>query len=335
MLLGALLIGALGLSLSLGSIHFTPGTLLSLLLGSEGASELHRQILFDFRIPQTLTALLAGAALGLAGLLMQTVFRNPLADPFVLGVNSGASLGVALVLLVVTPMGIHLTDGLVGSSQLLLILASSGGAGLTLFIILLLSRRVDVMALLIIGLMLSYAIGAMVSMLMFFSMADQLQSFINWSFGDFGNVSWPQMRFFAPAVCLAIVFAGLFMKPLDALLQGDQYAQSIGTPVHRVRFLVLASASLLAGTVTGFCGPIGFLGIAAPHLCRYMFRTSAHRVLMPASILTGGTLAVGADLVARGPGLEAVFPLNAITAIVGAPVIVAALIRQRRLKQLF
>jgi iron complex transport system permease protein len=329
------LAGVALLSVCLGSLHFTPFQVVQALIGSESIDTVHRQIIVDFRLPQVLTALLAGAALGTAGLLMQTVFRNPLADPFVLGVNSGASLGVAIVLLAFGPVGLTLTDGLAGSGQVLLILASSGGAAATLFVVLLLSRRVDIMSVLIIGLMISYAIGALVSILMFFSMAERLQSFINWSFGDYGNVSWQQMRYFLPTILGGILLSALFMKPLDALLLGERYAESVGTRTKRVRFFVLLGASLLAGTVTGFCGPIGFLGIAAPHLCRYLFQTNQHHVLIPASVLVGALLSVLADLVARGPGLDFVLPLNAITALVGAPVIITALVRQRNLKGLF
>ncbi len=331
--LSILLISAL--SICVGSVNLTIGEVLGALLGNADVDSVHRQIIVDFRLPQVTTALLAGAALGSAGLLMQTVFRNPLADPFVLGVNSGASLGVAIVLLILAPVGLSLTDGLAGSGQILLILASSGGAAATLFIVLLLSRRVDIMSVLIIGLMISYTIGALVSVMMFFSMAERLQSFINWSFGDYGNVSWSQMRYFAPAILGGLILSCLFVKPLDALLLGERYAESVGTHTKQVRFLVLLGASLLAGTVTGFCGPIGFLGIAAPHLSRYLFQTSHHRVLIPASILIGSLLSVTADFVASGPGLDVVLPLNAITALVGAPVIIAALVRQRKLKRLF
>lgn len=335
LLIGLGLLLMAGLSVCLGSVNFSLGEVLRSLLGSGEVNPVHRQIIVDFRLPQVVTALLSGAALGTAGLLMQTVFRNPLADPFVLGVNSGASLGVAIVLLALGPAGLSLTDGLSGSGQMLLILASTGGASITLFVVLLLSRRVDIMSVLIIGLMISYTIGAMVSILMFFSMAERLQSFVNWSFGDYGNVSWAQMGYFAPAILGGIGLSCLFMKPLDALLLGERYAESVGTRAKQVRFFVLLGASLLAGTVTGFCGPIGFLGIAAPHLSRYLFQTGRHRVLIPASILVGALLSVSADFVARGPGLEVVLPLNAITALIGAPVIIAALVKQRKLKRLF
>jgi iron complex transport system permease protein len=334
-LIGLGLVGMSVASISIGSVNFSPQEVIAALTGSEDIHTVHRQIIVDFRLPQILTALLAGAALGTAGLLMQTVFRNPLADPFVLGVNSGASLGVAIVLLMFAPLGLTLTDGLTQSGQILLILASTGGAATTLFAVLLLSRRVDIMSVLIIGLMISYTIGALVSVLMFFSMTERLQSFINWSFGDYGNVDWQQMRYFAPTILISLALSSLFMKPLDALLLGEHYAESLGTQSKRVRFFVLLGASLLAGTVTGFCGPIGFLGIAAPHLCRYLFRTSQHRVLIPASLLVGALLSVTADFVASGPGLDVILPLNAITALVGAPVIIAVLVQQRNLKRLF
>ena len=331
--LGIIVLAAL--SACIGSVTLPFKAIIQTLTGSEAVDPVMRQIIIDFRLPRILTAVLAGAALATAGLLMQTVFRNPLADPFVLGVNSGASLGVAVVLLALAPAGISLTQGLGASGQMLVILASSAGAAATLFIVLLLSRRVDIMSVLIIGLMISYTVGAIVSILMFFSMAERLQSFINWSFGDYGNVSWSHMRFFAPSILFGLILSSFFIKPLDALLLGEQYAESVGTRTKQSRFMVLLAASLLAGAVTGFCGPIGFLGIAAPHLSRYLCKTSSHRVLIPASILIGALLSLGSDFVARGPGLDVVLPLNAITALIGAPVIIAALVRQRNMKRLF
>lgn len=324
-----------GISACLGSVTLSPELLLKTLIGAPDVDPVLQDILIEFRLPRVLTAILAGAALGTAGLLMQTVFRNPLADPFVLGVNSGASLGVAIVLLALAPAGISLTSGLGASGQLLIILASGTGAAATLFLVLLLSRRVDTMSVLIIGLMLSYTIGALVSILMFFSMAEQLQSFINWSFGDYGNVSWQHMKLFAPAIALALGLSCLLVKPLDALLLGESYAQSIGTRVKQTRFLILLAASVLAGTVTGFCGPIGFLGIAAPHLSRFLCRSSHHRILIPAAIVLGALLSLASDFVARAPWMEITLPLNAITALVGAPFIIGALIKQRNLKRLF
>lgn len=319
----------------LGSIALSPAQVWQSLIGSDSVDPILQQIVIDFRMPRILTAMLAGGALATAGLMMQTVFRNPLADPFVLGVNSGASLGVAIVLLALAPAGVTLTEGLGSSGQLMVIGAATTGAACTLFIVLGLSRRVDVMSVLIIGLMISYTVGAIVSILMFFSMADRLQSFMNWSFGDYSNVSWSHMRAFTPAILSGLIISLLFVKPLDALLLGEHYAESVGTQVKRARFIILLAASVLAGTVTGFCGPIGFLGIAAPHLGRYLFHTSNHRVLIPASILLGALLSLSSDLLSRAPGFEFSLPLNAITALIGAPVIIAALIKQRNLKRLF
>ena len=333
--LGIALLLLAGLSTCIGTTPLSPTVVLKALAGAAEIDPVLQQIVVDFRLPRIVTSMLAGAALAAAGLMMQTIFRNPLADPFVLGVNSGASLGVAIVLLALAPSGLGLTAGLQQSGQVVLILASSGGAAITLLTVLSLSRKVDIMSVLIIGLMISYTVGALVSILMYFSMAERLQSFLNWSFGDYGNVSWTQMRAFAPAIATALGTGLLLVKPLDALLLGERYAASIGTRTQGARITILLAASVLAGTVTAFCGPIGFLGIAAPHLSRYLFRTSSHRVLLPASMLVGALLSLSADFVARGPGLEVALPLNAITALIGAPVIIAALIQQRKLKHHF
>jgi iron complex transport system permease protein len=289
----------------------------------------------DFRLPEALTALLSGAALAVAGLLMQTIFRNPLADPFVLGVSSGASLGVGIVLLAVAPAGVALTENLGLSGHALVVFAATLGSATVLFFILLLARRMDVMSLLILGLMISYAVGAFVSILMFFSMPEKLQSFLTWSFGQFGNVTWGQMPVFLPVILLGICLSLFISKPLDALLLGEEYAHSLGTNVKRMRYVSLALASILAGSVTGFCGPIGFLGIAAPHLCRFLFQTSQHRLLIPSSLMMGAILALAADLIAKAPGFDTVLPLNAITALFGAPIIIVALVKQRNLRNLF
>ncbi|MBC2607731.1 FecCD family ABC transporter permease [Pelagicoccus albus] len=319
----------------LGSATFSLKELWAAVSGDESGSPVIAQIVLDFRLPRALTALFAGAALAVSGLLMQTVFRNPLADPFVLGVNSGASLGVAIVLLVLAPAGISLTQGLELSGHVLVVIAATGGAAVVLGIVLAFAQRVDVMSLLILGLMMSYAVGSIVSILMFYSMAERIQSFFSWSYGTFGNVAWSHMRVFGSCI-LAGAGASLFLcKPLDALLMGERFAESLGTNVKLVRFFCLGLASLLAGTVTGFCGPIGFLGIAAPHLCRYLFKTARHRVLIPASLLSGASIAMAADLVAKAPGFDGALPLNAVTALVGAPVIIAALIRQRNLRKAF
>ncbi len=328
-------VAALLANICLGSASIPLGEAFGALFGGDGEDSIVSSIIWEFRIPRALTALLAGAALAVAGLAMQTVFRNPLADPFVLGVNSGASLGVAIVLMVLAPTGVALTEGLHLSGHLLVVVGAAGGAACALGILLTLAQRVDVMSLLILGLMLSYGFGSIVSILMYYTMAERLQSFFNWSFGNFSAVTWSQLVVFAPTVLVGLGLMALLIKVLDAFLLGERYAKSMGVRVKQSRFAILGGASLLAGVVTGFCGPIGFLGIAAPHFCRFLFKTSQHRVLAPASMLVGGLLALLADLIAKAPGIEATLPLNAVTALFGAPVIMVALLKQRNLRKAF
>ena len=334
-LLAVMLLLIIVLSICIGAVPIDLKTVITTLTDSSGSDPVLRQIIFDFRVPRIMTAMLAGASLATAGLMMQTLFRNPLADPYVLGVNSGASLGVAIVVLAVAPAGIQLVEQLNVSGQLLIILASSGGAALTLFAVLLLSYKTDVITVLIIGLMISYAVGALVSILIFLSMVERLQSFLSWSFGTYSTVNWAYLCTFAPVVICALGISVFLVKPLDALLLGERYAESIGTRTKRARFFILLTASVLTGTVTGFCGPIGFLGIAAPHLSRYLFKTSTHRILIPASIMIGAFLSLSADFIAQGPGLDVSLPLNAITALFGAPIIIIALMQQRTLRNTF
>lgn len=333
--LASMMLLAFVANVCLGSAQISLSDVLGTLMGLEGVDSVVSGIVYEFRLPRAITATLAGAALSVAGLMMQTVFRNPLADPFVLGVNSGASLGVAIVLLVLAPSGVALTDSLQLSGQILVVVAATGGAASVLALLLVLSRKVDVMSLLILGLMISYGVGSLVSILMFYSMADRLQSFFNWSFGSFGSVTWTQLRVFAPAILLGLIALLPLIKVLDAFLLGERYAKSMGVGVKGSRVAILGCASLMAGVVTGFCGPIGFLGIAAPHFCRYLFKTSEHRVLVPASVLVGGLVALLADLVAKAPGFDGTLPLNAITALIGAPVIMIALLRQGNLRKVF
>jgi len=329
-LLGVALCALALLSLWLGSEPLALSDIAHIFFQPEQADTVLKQILWDFRLPRILTAILAGAALSSAGLLMQTLFRNPLADPFVLGVNSGASLGVALLLLLFIPLKIEWgAASLWGNSSTLV--AACLGAGLSLSLILFLARRVDVLTLLVLGLMLSYAIGATVSIVLFFSQIEPLQSFIAWSFGDFSRVHWQQLILLGPILISGLLLSASMVKALDGLQQGDAFAISLGVAVQRTRLLALLAASLMAGSVTAFCGPIGFIGVAAPHLCRACFRSQQHRYLLPASILMGSLLALAADLVAQAPGLDLVLPLNALTALVGAPIIISALLRQNRL----
>lgn len=329
------------LSLTIGSVLIPTEEIMAVLLGGSASKSSWTTIVLKFRLPKALTAMLAGAALSVSGLQMQTLFRNPLAGPFVLGISSGASLGVALIILLA---GAAVSMG--GSTTLLagvslagdtsLALSAIFGSGLVLFLVLFVARKVQSgMTLLILGLMFGYATGALVSVLLYFSIDDRIQAYISWTFGSFGGVTWRQLQVMAPAILLGLVGGHLLMKPLNALLLGETYARSLGLNVHHARLGIIGSSAVLAGVVTAFCGPIGFLGIAVPHLCRSLFHTSDHRLLLPAVSLMGATLALGADIIAGLPGSQLTLPLNAVTALLGAPVVIWVILRQRNLREAF
>lgn len=329
------------LSLAVGSVRIPLSEIVAVLLGGDASKPAWATIVLKFRLPKALTAMLAGAALSVSGLQMQTLFRNPLAGPFVLGISSGASLGVALTVLLA-----GVAVGLGGSTTLLagislagdtsLALSAIAGSGLVLLLVMSVARKVQSgMTLLILGLMFGYTTSALVSVLIYFSVVERIQAYISWTFGSFGGVTWRQLQVMAPAIVLGLAAGHLLMKPLNALLLGETYALSLGLNVRRVRLGIIGSSAILAGVVTAFCGPIGFLGIAVPHLCRSLLHTSDHRLLLPAVSFMGATLALGADIVAGLPGSQLTLPLNAVTALLGAPVVIWVILRQRNLRQAF
>jgi len=331
----ALLMTAFALELTLGSLMIPLKNVIAILEGRKDMPEGWRQIVLLFRLPRALTAVLTGSALGIAGLNMQTLFRNPLADPFVLGISSGAGLGVALAVLAANGLngGAWLVrTGIAGN--LSIILAATAGAIAVLGIVLAVARKVEsTITLLIVGLMFGYISSSMVSILMQFSGEHQMQNYVTWTFGSFAGVTWKQMTVFAPAVIAGVLGVWLMAKSLNAFLLGDAYAHTMGVPVRRMRGLIILAAALLAGAVTAFCGPIGFLGIAVPHLCRALLRTSDHHVLVPAVVLLGASLALVADLIAQMPGTQISLPLNAVTALIGAPVVVGVILRRRHMME--
>jgi iron complex transport system permease protein len=284
------------------------------------------------RLPRALTAALAGAALGVAGLQMQTLFRNPLADPYVLGVSSGASLGVSLVVLGSGAVGGAFTAGLAGMGRVGVVLAAAGGSGAILGVVLALSRWArSAVTLLIIGVMLGAVTTALTSLLLTWTSPERAMLFVAWGLGSFSATSWADVTVLAVAVGVGLTVAGLSVKSLNALLLGESYARTMGVRVRRVRAVVLLSASLLAGAVTAFCGPIAFLGIAVPHLARLAIGTSDHRVLVPATLLMGAVAALACSVASTLPGRDLVVPVNVITALLVAPVVIGVLLRSRRL----
>jgi iron complex transport system permease protein len=288
-------------------------------------SELGRRILFEFRLPRAVTAVMAGMALSAAGLQMQTLFRNPLAGPYVLGLSSGAGLGVALLVL-----GLPFVGGIATGmpSSISILLAASLGASLVMLLMLLVSFRVrDVLTLLILGILLGSALSAIISILQYFTSESALRIFVIWTMGSLGGVSATQLNVLVPSVILGCLLAIASVKMLNGLLLGEDEARSLGVNILLARVLVFLSTSLLAGAITAFCGPIGFIGVAVPHLARMMFGTSDHRILMPASFLCGAIMMLLSDMLSQLPGTGMLLPINAVTSLLGIPVIVWIIFR--------
>ncbi|MGB4595857.1 MAG: iron ABC transporter permease [Anaerolineaceae bacterium] len=318
-------------SISQGSVRIPIGEVAKILVGQPAARDTWTTIVLNFRLTKSLTAVLVGAALSVSGLQMQTLFRNPLADPFILGINSGASLGVALVILSIGTTGAYLLAGLGAFGDLSLAIAASLGAGVVLAVILLVGRKIkNPTTLLILGLMFGYATSAVVSLLIYFSIPERIQAYTIWSYGSFAGVTWSQMRVMLPMVLVGLGIAAFLPKALNALLLGEDYARTMGLNIKRTRFWILVSASLLAGTVTAFCGPIGFLGVAIPHVSRNLLKTSDHKVLLPAVIVLGAIAALLADGIAQLPGSQFVLPINVITSLFGAPFVLWVVLKKKR-----
>ncbi|MEX0273355.1 MAG: FecCD family ABC transporter permease [Flavobacteriaceae bacterium] len=328
-LLAMVLAGAFILNISLGSVHIPFADTLGMLFGGEASNESWRYILFEYRLPKGVTAMLTGSGLALSGLLMQTLFRNPLAGPFVLGISSGASLGVALLIMGASFfMGFESVQWI---NSLSLVLAAGTGSFMVLFLVMIMASKVrDTMALLIIGLMLGSITSAVVAVLAHFSQAESLQQYIFWSFGSLGDLRWGQVGFLSLLVLLGLGLSIVCIKPLNALLLGERYAQSLGVSLKQSRFIIILATGLLAGGITAFAGPIAFIGLAVPHLTRQLIPSSNHQIMVPTVMGYGAILLLLCDTVAQWPGHEQVLPLNAVTSMVGAPVVIWLLVRKRK-----
>ena len=302
------------LNLVLGSVAIPLRSVVHILLGMDaGESEVWRNIVWKSRVPQSLTALVAGAGLAVSGLQMQTVFRNPLAGPSVLGISSGASLGVALVILLSGSVGGVALSKLGYIGELALTIAATVGSLSVMALIVFVSQKVKgSVTLLIIGVMIGYVANAIIGMLKYFSVEEDIRAYVIWGLGSFARVSGNQMTLFIAIMAVLLPLSLLLIKTLNLLLLGEAYARN------------------LTAIVTAYCGPVIFLGLAVPHLCRGLLRTSDHRILMPASILTGAALALVCNLIARMPGFEGALPVNSVTALIGAPIVVYVLFSKRR-----
>ena len=314
-MLAALTLFLFLLDLAVGAVAVPLGDVWAALTGGD-CPRATAKIILNIRLIKAVVALLAGAALSVSGLQMQTLFRNPLAGPYVLGISSGASLGVALVVLA----GFGSSIGIAGAAWL--------GAALVLVVIAAVGHRIkDIMVILILGMMFSSGIGAVVQILQYVANDESLKMFVVWTMGSLGDVTSAQLALMLPAVAAGLVISVAVIKPLNLLLLGENYARTMGLNVQRTRTLLFLSTVLLAGTVTAFCGPVGFIGLAVPHLARMLFASADHRVLMPASMLSGAALLLVCDLISKSLAL----PINTVTALMGIPVVIVVVVRNRNL----
>jgi len=307
--------------IAVGSVAIPLSEVVSALFGN-GSAEV-RSIIVDIRLVRAVVAVLAGVALSVSGLEMQVLFRNPLAGPYVLGVSAGASFGVALFLLGAPIFGIAISPAIqsIGTAG-----AARIGAAVVLMMVVALSRRIkDIMVILILGMMLSSGVGAVVEIMQYFSNEASLKSYVVWTMGSLGDVTATQLWVIVPVILAGLSMAVATIKPMNMLLAGERYAASMGLNISRSRTLILASTTLLAGTVTAFCGPVGFVGIAVPHIARMLFRSADHRILVPATILSGVVMMLVGDILAK----YFVLPINTITALMGIPIVVYIVMRKR------
>ena len=298
------------------------------LFGGHASKETWDYIILNFRLPKAITAVLVGIGLSVSGLLMQTLFRNPLAGPYVLGLSSGSSLGVAFVILGAGFLPAVFSQFLLSSYGI--ILASCLGSLVVLLMILIVSQRLrDTMSILIVGLMFSSFTTAIVSVFTYFSSAEQLQKYTFWSMGSIGNLSWQNICILAVAILIGLLFSLLSLKSLDALLLGENYAKSMGLDIKKARYIIIFATSILAGSITAFAGPIAFIGLAVPHLIKLVFKTSNHSTLFVGTLFVGSIIMLFCDTVSQMPGFEFTLPINAITSIIGAPVVIWLIVRKK------
>jgi len=315
------------LDIILGSVTIKLKDIFDVLL-NKSDSEIY-SVIVKFRIPKAITALLVGVSLSVSGLQMQTIFRNPMAGPYVLGISSGASLGVAVLILGFSDYFTAKSLELLGNWSLAA--ASWAGAGIVMVIIMLISIKIkDILAILILGIMLSGGISSIVSIMQYFSSETMLKSYVIWTMGSLGNVSSEQLEVMALCIAAGLIISIFSLKMLNAILLGETYAETLGVNIKKARILVFVSTSVLAGTVTAFCGPVGFIGIAVPHIARMIFKTSDHRVLMPSVILAGASLMLVSDIISQLPGSERVLPVNAVTSLIGIPVVIWVILKTRK-----
>lgn len=318
------------MNISLGSINIPIKEVYQSLLHGSCSKESWNYIILNYRLPKAIVAILIGMGLSISGLLMQTLFRNPLAGPYVLGLSSGASLGVAVVILGASLLPIYISEFFLSSFGI--IIASSLGSFIVLLSVLFIAKRLrDTMAILIVGLMFGSLTSAIVGSLTYFSSAEQLQKFTFWSLGNLGNLTWNSIVILTGCVATGILLSILSIKPLNALLLGENYAKSLGINYKKTKYVILFATSILSGSITAFVGPIAFIGLAVPHIAKLIFQTSNHKTLFWSTLLFGALIMLICDSITQIPGTEIVLPINAITSIFGAPIVIWLLVRKRKM----
>ena len=318
-------------NLFFGSVNIPADAVVRILLGSDAERESWRFIVLESRVPQAITAMLCGAALATSGLMLQTAFNNPLAGPSILGINSGASLGVAFVML--AGGGTIATAGITMSGFLAVMLGAFVGAMGVMALILFFSTLIKSnIMLLITGIMIGYITSSAISLLNFFATAEGVHSYTIWGLGNFSGLSTEQLPYFSSLILLGLALALMLIKPLNALLLGDRYAENLGINIKRTRNMLLIATGILTAAATAFCGPVSFIGLAVPHIARLMLGTSNHNSLLPVTMLTGCAIALLCNLICMLPGESGIIPLNAVTPFLGAPVIIYVIVNQRRIQ---
>ena len=323
------------LDIALGPVKIPLEKVIHVILGMETDNYIHANIIENIRIPKAITAILCGCALSVAGLLMQTLFRNPMAGPDVLGITSGASLGVAMLMLA-SGVGINMIKQVSWFHSWMIVMAASFGSAMVLLIVLGISIKIRNNAtLLIIGIMIGTLTISVVSLLLFFSSPEQVQDYLAWTFGSIGGVTKKHLYILSLFVSIGLFLALLASKSLNMLLLGENYAQAMGLSLTKSRIIIIAATSLLAGSITAFCGPIAFIGLAVPHLCRALFNTSDHALLIAASCLTGSTIMLICDIIVHSAVSQTVLPINVVTAFVGAPVVIWVILTKGNIKKVY
>jgi iron complex transport system permease protein len=318
------------INISLGSIAIPLKDVFKSITGSIASKETWQYIIVNYRLPKAITAVLVGMGLATSGLLMQTLFRNPLAGPYVLGLSSGASLGVAMIILGASLLPVSVSAFLLSSYGI--VLASSLGSFLVLLAVLAVSYRLkDTMAILIVGLMFGSLTSAVVNTLTYFSTAEELQKFTFWSLGSLGNLSWTAITILFIAVLIGLSLSLISIKSLDALLLGENYAKSMGLNYKKSRLLIILATSIMAGSITAFAGPIAFIGLAVPHIAKLVFQTSNHKILFWSTLLFGAIIMLICDSIAQVPGQDFSLPINAVTSLFGAPIVIWLLVRKKKM----